>query len=479
MRPSWKRLLISTLLASAWQIPTTWSQDLTKGADIYATYCAQCHGPNLEGGQASSFMDGIWNFASGRNLQRNNIEFGIPGTQMIAWNAVLNDDQIDAVLDFILEREKEMGITPPPPAERSETEDYTLKVDVVAEGLKQPWGIEFLDERTALFTEHAGALRLMVDGEVLPEPIANTPPPAGKPNGSTFGYLDIELHPNYAENGWIYLSYIHEVGEVPPGEYNRPSSVRILRGRIRDHVWVDEGPVYDPRPEDYTLIHDHFGGRMVFDKEGYLHFSIGDRGHMLDCQNLSRPEGKFHRIHDDGRPAADNPYNSLERYGVLTSVYAYGTRNAQGFAVHPETGDIWSSEHGPMGGDELNLVQAGDNYGWPLATQGLDRDGTVQTPYKSLPGMVDPVHFWTPSPALCGIEFVTGPLFPAWKNNLLVSALKHQLIFRLELDGRKVVKEEVILKESGRVRDIKTAPDGSIYVLIDRRGMILRLTPDK
>ena len=217
---------------------------------------------------------------------------------------------------------------------------------------------------------------------------------------------------------------------------------------------------------------------MVFDEEENLHFSIGDRQRMLNAQNLSRPEGKFHRLHDDGRPVADNPYNALESEGVLTSVFAYGSRNAQGMAIHPETREMWAAEHGPMGGDEINVIEAGANYGWPIVTKGLDLDGSVQTPYKSLPGMVDPIHYWDPSPGICGIEFVDSPLFPAWKNNLLVATLKHQLIYRLVLDGHKVVKEEVILRESGRIRDIKTAPDGSLYVLTDRRGMILRLTPE-
>lgn len=471
--------LISALLPILWIMPSASSQGLNKGADIYATYCAQCHGPNLEGGQFSGFLDGIWNYGSNYNLHRNNIKYGIVGTQMIAWGTILSDAQVQAVLNFIIEKENEMGVGPPPPKERSETEHYNLKVEVLAEGLKQPWGIEFLDDRTALFSEHFGQLRLMVDGKVVPEPIAGTPSPAHRTSGQTFGFMDVALHPRYTENGWIYLCYIHEVGDIPPGEVNRLSSTRIVRGRIRNHEWVDEEVVYDPRPEDYTIIHDHFGSRMVFDDNEDLYFSIGDRGRKLDAQNLSRPEGKFHRIHDDGRPVEDNPYNSLERYGVLPTVFAYGTRNAQGLAVHPETREIWSAEHGPMGGDEINLIRAGANYGWPLATKGMDRDGTVLTPYKSLPGVVDPIHYWTPSPALCAIEFVDSPLFPAWKNNLLVAALNHQLIFRLELAGEKVVKEEVIFRESGRVRDIKTAPDGSIYVLIDRRGMILRLTPEE
>ncbi len=466
------------VLPAFWVGPSAQSQDLTKGADIYATYCAQCHGPNLEGGQVPGFLDGMWNYGSGRGLHRNNIEFGIPGTQMIAWGQVLNGDQIDAVLDFILAKEEEMGVEPPPPKPRSETEHYTLRVEVLAEGLEQPWGIEFLDDRTALFSEFPGRLRLLVDGQVDYRPIANTPKPATRPSGQPFGYMDVALHPNYAENGWIYLCYIDELPEVVGDEPNRRCATRVVRGRIQNHRWVDEEVVYDPRPEDYTVIYDHYGARLLFDHEGLLHLSIGDRGRMLDSQSLARPEGKFHRMHDDGKPVDSNPYNSMVKYGVLPTIYAYGTRNAQGMALHPETHEIWASEHGPMGGDEINVVKAGANYGWPLATKGLDRDGTVQTPYKSLPGMVEPIHYWIPSPAVGGIEFSTSPRFPEWKNNLLVGFLKHQQIVRVVLDGHKVVKEEVVLKESGRVREIKTGPDGALYVLIDRRGMILRLTPE-
>ena len=457
--------------------PCLQGQDLEAGAKIYSTYCAQCHGQNLEGGQFSGFLDGMWNYGSSYNLHHNNIKFGIIGTEMIPWGTVLNDDQINSVLDFILDQEAKSGATPPPPKPYSETERYTLRVEVLAEDLDRPWGIKFLDEDTAIFSEFVGRLRLLTKGKLDPRPIANTPEPATRPAGEPFGYLDVVLHPNYAENGWIYLCYTREVTQLVCDEPTRLWGTRIVRGRLRNHAWVDEEVVHDPGPEGYTAIHDHFGARMLFDHQGLLYLSTGDRGRLLDCQNLSRPEGKFHRMHDDGRPVQSNPFTSLERYGAIPTIYAYGTRNAQGFAQHPETKEIWTSEHGPMGGDELNVLKAGANYGWPLATKGLDRDGTVQTPYKSLPGMVEPVHYWIPSPAVCGIEFSTSPLFPAWKNNLLVGFLKHQQIVRLVLDGHVVVKEEVILRESGRIRDICTGPDGALYVLIDRRGMILRLTP--
>ena len=217
------RLFLLSLIPILWIAPSASSQDLSKGDDIYATYCAQCHGPNLEGGQFPGFLDGMWNYGSYYALHRNNIKFGIVGTQMIAWGEVLSDPQIDAVLNYILEKEKEMGVEPPPPKERSETEHYNLKVEVLAEGLKQPWGIEFIDERTAVFSENIGQLRLMVDGKVLPEPISGTPSPARQSSGQRegFGYMDVALHPRYAENGWIYLCYIHEAPDIPPGKVKR------------------------------------------------------------------------------------------------------------------------------------------------------------------------------------------------------------------------------------------------------------------
>ena len=199
---------------------------------------------------------------------------------------------------------------------------------------------------------------------------------------------------------------------------------------------------------------------------------------MIQAQNLARPEGKFHRIHSDGRIPEDNPFAQMPLTGALPTIYAYGSRNAQGLALHPETGDIWSSEHGPMGGDEVNKIMKGVNYGWPVITMGLHSDNTPLTPYKEKEGMAQPNHYWIPSPALSALEFSTSPLFPKWKNNLLLASLKHKNIRRLIIDGDKVTEAEFVLKDCGRIRDITTGPDGALYVLVDRRGFLLRITPE-
>ena len=447
------------------------------GKAIYTLHCAACHGPNMEGGQGASFIDGIWNYGSGLSQHRRNIAFGIIGTQMVAYDQVLTDPEIDAVLNYILETEGNLDVRPPPPPTDFETEHYKLNIEILAEGLERPWGITFLDDRTALFTEFTGKLRLMVDNKVLNKPVAGTPKAMTQPTGNKMGFLDVAADPNYSKNGWIYLCYAHEADKAVEGESIKRSALRVVRGRLKKGTWVDEEVIFS-LPEKFYLLHrDHYGSRLLFDREGHLFFTMGDRNEMIQAQNLGRPEGKIHRIYPDGSIPNSNPFNHMDKVGALPSVYAYGSRNAQGLAMHPVTGEIWSSEHGQMGGDELNRIEAGVNLGWPVITLGLDRDNTPLTPYKEFPGMAQPRYYWTPSPAIGAIEFCTSSLFPKWKNNLLVAALKHKNIRRLVIEGDKVVHEEFVLKNCGRIRDITTGPDGSIYVLIDQRGFLIRLTP--
>jgi aldose sugar dehydrogenase len=343
-------------------------------------------------------------------------------------------------------------------------------VDVWATGLEIPWSIDWLDPRRALVTERPGRLRLVEDGKMHPQPIANTPQVLHEGQG---GLLDVAVDPNHSENGWVYLAYSHALETEPGG---RPGAMtRIVRGRIRDHAWVDQQVLYEAPHETYRTTRHHYGCRIVFDPQGYLYFGIGDRGVDRDAQDLSRPNGKIHRIHRDGSIPKDNPF--VGREGVLPTIYSYGHRNPQGLAVHPQTGRVWETEHGPMGGDELNLISPGLNYGWPVVTYGLNYDGTVISPLRRKPGMEVPNLYWTPSPALCGLDFYRGDLFAKWNDRLLVGALRYEQVELLDIEQDRVIHQETILKNAGRVRDVACGPDGAIYVVLNRPDIILRLTP--
>jgi glucose/arabinose dehydrogenase len=238
---------------------------------------------------------------------------------------------------------------------------------------------------------------------------------------------------------------------------------------------VDQETLYKAPPELYWDDNTHFGSRFLFDREGHLFYSIGDRGHQDDAQDLSLPNGKIHRIHDDGRIPKDNPF--VGRPGALPSIWSYGNRNPQGLAWHPVTGELWSSEHGPRGGDELNRIEPGRNYGWPVITYGMNYDGTPITDKTEQDGMEQPVMQWTPSIAVCAIVFYTGDRFPGWKTDLFVTALGGQALRRLVIEGKRVVHEEVLFKGLGRVRDVVNGPDGTLYVVLNDPGRIVRMVP--
>ena len=250
---------------------------------------------------------------------------------------------------------------------------------------------------------------------------------------------------------------------------------RIVRGRIQDHAWTDEQVVYEAPHETYRTTRHHYGCRIVFDHKGYLYFGIGDRGLQDEAQDLSRPNGKIHRVGRDGSVPKDNPF--VNKKDALPTIYCYGNRNPQGLAVHPQTGDLWEAEHGPLGGDEVNLIQAGVNYGWPVITYGRNYDGTVISSLEEKAGMEQPVLYWKPSIALCSMDFYTGDLFRLWNNHLLVTALKYEEVHLLDIKENRVLHDQVILKNFGRVRDIACGPDGAIYVVLNDPGKVLRLTP--
>jgi glucose/arabinose dehydrogenase len=284
----------------------------------------------------------------------------------------------------------------------------------------------------------------------------------------------VAVDPDYAENGWIYLAYSHAL-EAEAGQKRPPAMTRIVRGRLKDHAWVDQEVIYEAPHATYRTTRHHYGCRIVFDPDGYLYFGIGDRGAQDQAQDLGKPNGKMHRLHRDGRVPRDNPF--VWRDGALASIYSYGHRNPQGLAVHPVTGRVWDTEHGPMGGDELNLITPGRNYGWPVVTYGLNYNGTVISELTRKEGMEVPNLYWKPSIAVCGLDFYRGDKFPKWKNRLLVGALKYEEVDLLDIEGDRVIHQETILKNAGRVRDVACGPDGLVYVVLNQPGMVLRLSP--
>ena len=348
-----------------------------------------------------------------------------------------------------------------------QSEEHTFRVETFATGLGVPWGLAFLPDGRLLVTEREGQLRIVgTDGAVSP-PIDGVPKVLAKGQG---GLMDVALHPQYSETGWIYLSY----SDPLPGPLGGMLSyTAISRGRLQDEELIDVEVVYRVPDQFYTRHSHHYGSRIVFDREGYLYFAIGDRGQRPLAQNVKLPNGKIHRLHDNGGVPSDNPFSG--RNGAIASIWSYGHRNPQGMALHPETDQLWIAEHGPKGGDELNYVRRGLNYGWPVITYGINYDGTPITDQTHADGMEQPQTYWVPSIAVCGIDFYTGELFGNWQNDLLVTSLRFNRLHRLRLAGTEVVHDEIAYQGESRMRDVQTGPDGAVYLAVEDPGRILRL----
>jgi len=374
-------------------------------------------------------------------------------------------------MKYVSDSEKEVGAVKPAIVKEFETLDYKLNVEVFAEGLEIPWAIDFLDATTALITEKPGRLRIVTKGKLQPEPVKNIPKVLNEGQG---GLMDVAVDPEYSQNGWIYLAFSH-VLDKKAGEERPGAMTKIVRGKIENNTWTNEQVLFEAPHETYRTTRHHYGCRIVFDKAGYLYFAIGDRGAGFQAQDNSLPNGKVHRILKDGKIPADNPFVSDPK--AMKSLYSLGNRNIQGMAIHPETDELWTTEHGPMGGDELNLIKPGKNYGWETITYGINYNGTIITEFTHKPGLEQPNLYWRPSIAVCGLDFYRGDLFKKWKNKLLVGALKYEEVRLLNIEGDRVMHDEVILKGQGRVRDVQTGPDGAIYVVLNDPGTVLKLMP--
>ena len=440
--------------------------------ETFTRLCASCHGADLKGNISQSLLDGSWQFGSGKDDIMRSIKFGYPHHGMPAWGAVLADAEIDSLVSFLLYEEERLGISKPPIPTTLETQDYAVKVDVIAEGLDIPWSIDFIGTNRALITERSGRLRIMENGVLLPDSVLGIPQVRAWGQG---GLLDVAVDPEYDREPWIYLAFSHGHGKVMEnGEELVPAMTSIVRGKLAGNAWSNQEILFEAPHETYKTARWHFGSRIVFDPEGFLYFSIGDRGTSEDAQDISKPNGKIHRIHRDGRIPKTNPF--YDRPGAVKSIYAYGNRNPQGLAVHPETGQVWETEHGPLGGDELNLIRPGLNYGWPVISYGINYNGDIITELTRKEGMEQPIAFWKPSIATCGLDFYSGNVFPKWKNRLLVGALKMEELQLLDIEKDRMMYRQTILKNAGRVRDVTTGPDGAIYVVLNNPGKVLRLS---
>lgn len=439
---------------------------------LYQEHCATCHGADLQGGMAQSLVNGVWQFGEGRGYIHRNIKFGLTHIGMPGYEGVLSDAQIDQLTTFLLEAERSAEVTRLPIVKETYSLDYTINVETWVTGLEVPWSIVFLDNDTALITERPGRLRVVKKGVLQADPVKSTPAVLNEGQG---GLLDVAIDPAFADNGWVYLSYSHA---LPASGRQRPTAMtRLVRGRIKDNVWTDQQVVYEAPHETYLATRQHYGCRIVFDKKGYLYFGIGDRGMQDQSQALHRPNGKIHRIRPDGSVPPDNPFAKDDN--ALPTIYALGIRNPQGLAVHPQTDALWATDHGPLGGDEINVIEAGKNYGWPVITYGRNYNGTIITELDAKEGMEQPILYYTPSIAICSMAFYTGSLFEAWNNKLLITALKYEEVRLLDVKENRVLHDQIILKNDGRVRDIAVGPDGAIYAVLNNPDTVVRLTPKR
>lgn len=354
--------------------------------------------------------------------------------------------------------------------------EHAYRIVTVAEGLHNPWSMAWLPSGDMLVTERAGRLRIIRNGRLLPDPVPGLPPVRA---GGQGGLLDVVLHPNFATNRLIYLSYAKPSADTAQG------TTAVIRGRWENDRLVAVEEIFEARA--WSQGRGHHGSRLAFDRSGFLFITVGDRqvppsGNLEahPAQGLATHHGKVIRLHDDGRVPADNPF--VGREGALPEIWSYGHRNMQGLAVHPESNDLWLTEHGPQGGDELNLILPGRNYGWPVVGFGVNyRSGTAIHGGTHREGVEQPAQVWVPSIATSGLLLYTGSAFPGWRGSLFVGGMAGERLVRLTLEGQRVMGQETLVQRRGRIRDVRQGPDGFIYLAMDDRqggpSPILRLEP--
>jgi glucose/arabinose dehydrogenase len=471
-----KRILASCLLFAWSDLPggETLAMRSSRGAEeLYDRFCAACHGADMRGAKVSSLLDSHWRFGDSDEAILRSIRDGAASAGMPAFGPTMNDAELRSLVVYIREtarrtKEPTPKAAEPLPSEARPGELHTWRAELVVEAFDVPWSFDFLPDGRMLVTDRVGTLHLVDNGRVVPEPIRGIPRVWVRDEG---GLMAVAVHPDYENERWIYLT-LSDPGEGDTG------NTKVVRGRLRDGAWVDEQTIFAAPRESYTDRGMNFGSRLAFHGP-YLFFTFGERGEVGEAQDLSKPNGKVHRVFHDGRVPADNPF--VQTPGAVPSIWSFGHRNPQGLTVDPSTGELWESEHGPRGGDELNRVLPGANYGWPVVTHGMNYDGRPISARTEGPGLEPPAWHWTPSIAVSPIHIYQGDAFPRWKNQLFVGSLAQQKLLRMSVAGGRVAHVELVFEKLGRIRDIKTGPDGLLYIALEipgpHPGRIIRLRP--
>ncbi len=431
----------------------------------YKSECSKCHGATVQ-----DFVQRDWKYGSSRLEIMRSIGGNFPGGENHRFALKMKEADLQQfgqfVVDAIVER-KQKTITEGAPTNGIYTSNgMKVQLDTIARNLENPWGMVFLANGDLLFTERTGKLWRLTPKGVKTE-ITGAPSVLVESQG---GLLDVELHPQFATNGFVYLSYskFRDSADV------KLSTTAVQRARLQGNQLVDAQDIFVALP--YTNTWHHYGSRLEFDKQGFLYITVGERGNQDgNPQNLGNDLGKVHRVHDDGQVPTDNPF--VTKKGVRATIFSYGHRNPQGLALNPETGELWETEHGPQGGDELNIIGAHNNYGWPVTSYGTHYDGRAFTQLTEKEGIETPRTYWIPSIAPCGLTFINSDKYPAWKGDLLAGSLRFKYVERIHLDGKRVAYKEPLLRNLGRIRCLAVSPDGYLYVAVEEPGYIFRLKP--
>ncbi|MEO5683144.1 MAG: PQQ-dependent sugar dehydrogenase [Chitinophagaceae bacterium] len=432
----------------------------------YQNFCGGCHGEKMD-----AFVDRKWKHGSSKEDMFKAIKLGYAEEGMPAFDSAFSDKAINELADYIVKGVENVKRYQFQDAAVKEnyfsSESFAVKLDTVVKNIKVPWGMAFLPGGAMLVTERGGTLYRKTGRHKL-DTISGLPPILSEGQG---GLMDIVLHPQFATNKLIYLSYA-AYKKTDSGLW---STTAVMRARLEGNRLAGQTVIFEALP--YSKTRHHYGSRMVFGRDGKLYFSVGERGNEKENPQsiIHNDLGKIHRINDDGSIPADNPF--VQTSGASPSIYSYGQRNPQGLLVYPPTGELWENEHGPRGGDELNIIKKGANYGWPVVTYGINYNGKIIATKSVETGIQDPLTYWIPSIGPSGMAFVTGSKYPAWKGNLLVGSLRFKYLARCIVKGGKVVKQEMLLKNIGRLRDVRMGPDGYIYVAVENPGYVFRLLP--